>query len=195
MNEDQTSSNNPEIEQVSVKEMFLLFFRIGMFTIGGGYAMLPLIEKKLVEERKWVDSSNFLDNLSVSQSIPGPIIVNFSFLTGYRLRGYRGGFVSLIGAVLPSFIVILSIALFLWQYHEMPTVQSAFKGMRPVVVALIAFAALRLGKKVFNDYTSVALFVIFLALLILLSLHPLVLILGAALIGMLLYRLKYTINA
>lgn len=189
MKETQRDGKNEETP-LTPWAMFLLFFKIGIFTIGGGYAMLPLIERKIVEEKKWVDKNDFLDNLSISQSIPGPIVVNFSLLTGYRLKGLIGGAFSLLGAVIPSFIVILIIALFLWQYHEIPIVQDAFKGMRPAVAALIAFAALRLGKQLFKSYISLVLFIIFFTSLVLINAHPLIIILVAALIGLLLNRIK-----
>ncbi len=177
-------SGSQENPAAKFPEMFLLFFKIGAFTIGGGYAMIPLIQKELIEKKRWVDERHFLDNLAVAQSIPGPIVVNFSLLTGYRLRGLPGGLFSLLGTVLPSFLIILLLAIFLWQYQDRPMVQAAFQGIRPAVVALIASAAYRLGRNVFRQRRLLLLFIIFIAVLIGFSVHPIAVITAGAAAGL-----------
>ena len=92
--------------------IFLSFFKIGLFTFGGGYAMLPLIERELIAKRKWIEQKEFLDLLTLAQSVPGPIAVNTSVFVGYKVRGFGGAVAALLGAVLPSFVIILAIALF-----------------------------------------------------------------------------------
>ena len=117
--------------------IFLSFFKIGLFTFGGGYAMLPLIERELIAKRKWIEQKEFRDLLTLAQSVPGPIAVNTSVFVGYKVRGFGGAVAALLGAVLPSFLIILAIALFFAGIRQNPVVDAAFKGMRPAVVALI----------------------------------------------------------
>ena len=125
-------------------DSFRTFFRIGFFTIGGGYAMIPLIEADVVDKNKWVAREEFLDLMAIAQSCPGIFAVNMSIFIGYKLRGVRGSVVCALGTVLPSFLIILGIALFFQHFQENETVQSIFKGIRPAVVGLLAAAALLL---------------------------------------------------
>lgn len=128
-------------------DLFLVFFRIGIFTLGGGYAMVPLIEREVVEGKGWLAGDEFLDALAVAQSLPGPIAVNTAVFVGYKTSGIRGSLVGLLGTVLPSFICMLIIAVFFSGIRDDATVLSVFAGIRPVVVALIAGSVWSLGKK------------------------------------------------
>jgi chromate transporter len=130
------------------RDLFLTFTKIGAFTIGGGYAMLPLVEREVVKEKKWVSSEDFIDMLAVSQSLPGIFTVNISILTGYKLRGYRGSIVATLGAILPSFVIILLIATFFRHYSENPYIAKAFRAIRPAVVALIAVPVFTTARKI-----------------------------------------------
>lgn len=127
-------------------DFFATFFRIGLFTIGGGYVMLPMIEDEVVEKQKWIDKKDFLDLLAVAQTIPGVFAVNMSINIGYRLRRLPGAIACALGCVMPSFVIILAIALFFQQLEDNPTVEAVFKGIRPAVVALIAAPCVRLAK-------------------------------------------------
>lgn len=118
-------------------QLFTTFFKIGGFTFGGGWAMIPLIEREVVDKYHWIDKEEFLDELAVAQSLPGILAVNISVLVGNKLRGFEGSFVAAMGTILPSFVVILLIAIFFSQIYNNPTVASIFKGIRPAVVALI----------------------------------------------------------
>lgn len=126
--------------------IFLSFFKIGLFTFGGGYAMLPLIERELIDKRRWIEQKEFLDLLTLAQSVPGPIAVNTSVFVGYKVRGLGGAAAALLGAVLPSFVIILAIALFFADVRQNPVVDAAFKGMRPAVVALIIGPVISLAR-------------------------------------------------
>ena len=117
--------------------LFISFFKIGAFTFGGGYAMIPLIQREVIENRKWIGESEFLDLLTVAQSAPGPLSLNTSVFVGYKMKGYAGATAAILGSVLPSFIIILLIAMFFADIRYNPIVDAAFKGMRPAVVALI----------------------------------------------------------
>lgn len=125
---------------------FVTFFRIGLFTVGGGYVMLPMIEDEVVDKKKWINKGDFLDLLAVAQTVPGVFAVNMSINIGYRLRKVPGALACALGCVLPSFLIILAIALFFHQFENNPTVEAIFKGIRPAVVALIAAPCIKLSK-------------------------------------------------
>ena len=127
-------------------EAFGIFSKIGLFTIGGGYAMVPLIEKEIVDKRKWIAKEDFIDLLAISQSTPGILAVNISIFIGYKLRGIRGSVVTTMGTVLPSFLIILAIAMFFHNFKENAVVERIFKGIRPAVVALIAAPTFSMAK-------------------------------------------------
>lgn len=122
----------------SLFKLFTTFFRIGLFTFGGGYAMVPLIERDVVEKNGWVGKDNFIDLLAVAQSAPGVFAVNMAVFIGYRLRGKRGALAASLGCVLPSVAIILIIALFFRSFRHIEVVNNIFMGIRPVVVALIS---------------------------------------------------------
>lgn len=135
-------------------ETFSIFFKIGAFTIGGGYAMVPLIENEIVTKRNWIAKDDFIDLLAISQSAPGVLAVNISIFIGYRLRGIRGSIITALGTVLPSFLIILVIALFFHSFKDNTIVERIFKGIRPAVVALIAAPTFSLAKSAkINRYT------------------------------------------
>lgn len=127
-------------------QFFSTFFRIGLFTLGGGYAMIPLIEEEVVNKRKWIDREAFLDLLAVAQTIPGVFAVNMSINIGYRMRKTRGAVTCALGCVLPSFLIILAIALFFHSFRDNKTMEAIFKGIRPAVVALIAAPCIKLAR-------------------------------------------------
>ena len=125
-------------------DLFKTFFQIGLFTFGGGYAMIPLIEQKVVDEKHWVGHEELVDLIAVAQSCPGVFAVNISIFIGYKQKGVWGAFLSTLGACLPSFIIILLIAFAFTQFRDNPWVEKFFKGLRPAVVGLLAAATLLL---------------------------------------------------
>ncbi len=135
-------------------ESFSIFFRIGLFTIGGGYAMVPLIQNEIVDKKKWISKDDFIDLLAIAQSAPGVFAVNIAIFIGYKLRKLKGAVVMTLGTVLPSFLIILAIALFFEQFKDIPLVENIFKGIRPAVVALIAVPTFTMAKTIkINRYT------------------------------------------
>ena len=125
--------------------LFNTFFRIGIFTIGGGYAMIPLIEAKVVDEHRWMSREELLDLIAVAQSCPGIFAVNIGIFVGYKLHGIRGALITTLGTILPSFVIILAIALLFQQFRDNIYVERAFRGIRPAVVALIAAPVFRMA--------------------------------------------------
>ena len=128
-------------------DLFITFFKIGLFTIGGGYAMIPLLQREVVERKGWLSSEDFLDLMAIAQSAPGVFVVNMSIFVGYRMRGKRGSVACALGAAMPSIIIILAIALFVGNYKDNPIVENVFKGIRPAVIALILTPTIRLASK------------------------------------------------
>ena len=126
--------------------MFGSFFKIGLFTFGGGYAMVPIIQREVIDRRGWVDRDEFIELLTLAQSAPGPIALNTSVFVGYKMRGYAGALAALLGVVVPAFTVILIVAIYFAQFRENVYVNAAFKGMRPAVVALIVSPIVSLSR-------------------------------------------------
>ena len=125
---------------------FKTFFKIGAFTLGGGYAMIPIIEEEVVNKHKWATREEMLDLIAVAQSCPGVFAINISTFIGYKLRGKRGALCTTLGTALPSFIIILIIALFFHKFMDVPWIAAMFRGIRPAVVALIAAPTFTLAK-------------------------------------------------
>ena len=131
---------------VSLFSIFKVFAKIGGFTIGGGYAMIPIIQNEL-DKRGWISETEFQDIVALCQSAPGVLAVNMSIFAGYRLRGIKGSIIATIGTVLPSFISILLIAMLFTAYADNPVVIRIFNGIRPVVISLIAVPMIRMARR------------------------------------------------
>lgn len=168
-------------------DLFLTFFRIGLFTFGGGYAMLPLIEKTIINQKKWINEQELMDILAVAQTMPGPIAVNAAALIGKKLRGNSGAVSALIGCALPSILIILILATVMTSVQDNPYVTHAFMGIRAAVTALIVVAAVKMGRRSIRDRLSLILVLITIVLVFFLQIHPLFLIAGGSLLGFSLY--------
>lgn len=127
-------------------QLFWTYLKIGTFTLGGGYAMLPLIQREVVDRKGWIDEEEFLNMIALAQAAPGLIAVNSAIFIGWRVGGWRGVAGAVLGAVLPSFLIILAIAIVFQDWKELPAVEAAFKGIRPAVVALIAAPLFKMAK-------------------------------------------------
>ena len=132
----------------TLKELFCTFFKIGAFTFGGGYAMISIIQKEAVENKKWVSDEDILDVVAIAESTPGPIAINSSTFIGYKVMGFWGAFFATLGTVLPSFIIISTIAYFLGQFNEYRVVKFAFNGIRAGVFVLIILLEFEVGSYV-----------------------------------------------
>lgn len=164
-------------------ELFLVFFKIGAFTFGGGYAMLPLIQNAVVDKKKWLDNKEFIDMLAIAQSMPGPIALNTAIFVGNKHRGIKGSIFSSIGIILPSFITILLIVIVFTQFRENPSVEAVFKGIRPAVVALIFSPLLRMGKDAGVKWNNIWIPIVVALIVGLLHISPILIIVLAIVLG------------
>ena len=162
-------------------ELFLTFFKIGLFTIGGGYAMLPLIQAD-VQAKGWMTAKELVNFIAVSESTPGPFAVNVSTYVGAELAGLPGAFCATLGVVLPSFLIILLVARFYAAFRSSAIVSGAMGGLRPAVIGMIGAAVVSVGQTVFPLVCSLTIFVL-MAVLTYKKLHPIVIILLSALLG------------
>lgn len=162
---------------------FTTFFKIGMFTLGGGYAMIPIIESEVVEKHKWVTKEEFLDLIAVAQSCPGVFAINISTFIGYKMRKTLGAISCALGTALPSFIIILLIAIFFHQFQDNEIVASIFRGIRPAVVALIAVPTFNLAKNAHLTWATAWIPVVGALAIWALGVSPIIIILAAGLFG------------
>lgn len=127
-------------------EILKSFLKIGAFTFGGGYAMIPIIQYEVVNRRKWLSEQEFVELLTIAQAAPGPISLNTAVFVGYKCKGYKGALAAILGVVIPSFVIILLVAMFFHTMRDNRWVDAAFRGMRPAVVALIVAPIVGLAK-------------------------------------------------
>jgi len=170
------------------RQLFTTFLKIGTFVFGGGYAMLPVMQKEIVNRHQWMTEEDFVDMLAVTQSAPGPVAVNASIFIGYKIMGFGGAITALIGAVLPAFTIILFIATFLSSYRDNYYLNLFFNGVRPAIVGLILGVGLKTGKKIIHSTFDFLLAISALFLLLVVDLHPFLLIVLGALAGLLYSR-------
>ena len=166
-------------------KLFTTFFRIGLFTFGGGYAMIPLIERDVVQRNGWIKPTEFADLLALAQSAPGVFAVNMAVFVGYKLRGVPGALAAAFGCVLPSVMIILLIALFFRQFRHIEVVNNVFKGIRPVVVALIAVPVFNVAKSAKVGWSTVWVPVLAAFLIVAMGVSPVYIILIAGIAGFL----------
>ncbi len=165
--------------------ILLTFFKVGAFTFGGGYAILPVIQQEVVYRRKWVTSPVFSDILIITQGMPGQLALNSAIQIGVRLRGTAGGLVAALGVTAPSVIILLIIAAWLYPLiQDNIYVQAAFYGIRPAVVALIAYAAIRMGRDILHGKRGILLCIVLLVIAIVSQLHPILVLLAGGLAGL-----------
>jgi len=177
---------SPLSKQASLFGIFLSFLKIGAFTFGGGWAMVPLIRKQLVERKRWLEESEFIDILALAQSGPGPIAVNVSVLCGFKMRKLPGAVIATLGAGLPSFLIILIIASLFLRIKNSTVVEAIFKGMRPAIFGLLISAVWQVGKKSIKSGKDIGFAVIGVILILVLKLSPILVILLSAISGVIL---------
>lgn len=165
-------------------ELFITFFKIGAFTFGGGYAMIPIMRNEVVNKKLWMEDTDFMDMLAIAQSMPGPIALNTALFVGNKRNGFKGSLFSGLGVILPSFIIILLIAIVFTQFKENPVIERIFKGIRPAVVALIAAPLLGMGKSAGITLKTLWITIIVALFVWLLGISPMYIIVGAIIIGL-----------
>ena len=171
-------------------DLFLTFARIGGLTFGGGYAMLPILQREVAENKKWTTEEELMDYYAIGQCTPGVIAVNVATFIGYKIAGIIGGIIATLGVITPSVIIITLIAAFLTNFADLPIVINAFNGVRVCVCVLILNAIIKLGKKSIVDKLTFTIFIAVSILSIVTSLSPIIYIIISGVIGALIYKFR-----
>jgi chromate transporter len=169
-------------------ELYWTFFKIGCFTFGGGYAILPILERELISKKGWTTMDEVMDYYTIAQVTPGVIAINVSTFIGYKLKGIPGGIVSTLAFISPSCVIITLIAAFLSNFQDMPLVQHAFGGIRVAVGALVLDTVIKMIRGFYRDFKAVLLFAAALGLSAVFSPSPVFVVIGAGIAGFILYR-------
>ena len=175
--------------------LFLTFFKIGLFTFGGGYAMIAILQDEIVTKKKWISDDDFIDMIAVSESTPGPIAINMATYIGYKTLGVLGSVFATLGVILPSCVIIYIISLFLDRFLEIEIVRHAFEGIKCAVAVLILGAGIKLFKKMDKNFISIMIFVLVFIAMFLINLFAwkfssIYLIIIGAVIGLIVYLLS-----
>lgn len=178
--------------RASTLELFKVFLPIGAFTFGGGYAMIPLIRRAIVEKCRWMEDGEFVDTMAIAQSAPGPMAVNMAAITGYKLAGIGGAVSSVVAVASPSFVSIVIIASIFLGVQNNPVVRAAMSGMRPAIVVLMAGAVFDVGKSVISSKVALVLATAAFVGLIVAHIHPIIVILLAGAAGFFIESAKKT---
>lgn len=168
---------------MSLLQIFVSFFKVGLFTFGGGYAMLPIFEREIIDYRGWASRDELLDYYAIGQCTPGAIAVNTSVFIGRNLKGTMGGIVAALGVCAPSLIIITAIATLLTNYSHIPAVQSAFSGIRVCVCVLIFNSVCKLYKKAVIDKPTFVIFLVVCILSCVFDISPVIFVLVSAVAG------------
>ena len=181
-----------KVTQIMVKycDLFCSFFKIGTFTIGGGYAMIPLMEQEIVDKRGWMSREEFLDQLALSQSMPGMLAVNMATGVGYRLKGLRGALSAILGNVLVPIVIIILLATVFRHFRDNVWVERFFMGVRPAVVALIAAPVFRLAQAAKITLSNCWIPIVSALLIWFFGVNPIWIVVGAAVAGFVIGRLR-----
>ena len=171
-------------------DLFLTFARVGVCTFGGGYAMLPILQREVVEKKGWATEEELTDYFAIGQCTPGIIAVNTATFVGFKLRRHLGGIMATLGLVFPSIVIITVIAASLANFADIPLVQHALAGINAAVVALIASSVLKLAKSTIKGVAGGVLFAAVLALAFLWKVSPAILVVGAGVLGLLIFGRK-----
>ncbi len=172
------------MEKNSLLNLFLTFFKIGAFTFGGGYAMIPLIEREACEKNKWIDEEEILDILAIAESTPGVLAVNMATFTGHKVRGFIGSLIATLGVVLPSFFVIILISILFSNINDNVYVIKAFSGIKAGIIVLILGAGKKLCKHIKMDTFNITMILFSFIFAIFTNIDIIYLLITAAIIGL-----------
>ena len=171
-------------------ELFISIFKIGAFTFGGGYAMIPLIEQEVVNNKGWLSKEEFVDILIVAQSLPGALAVNTSIFLGYKISGILGAITTLIAVILPSFFIILIIAIFFMQFRDNYYINAAFQGITAAVPILVLVGAISLSRGLSKNLRTILTIIIALIALMFFNIHPVLVVVISGVYGAIFLREK-----
>lgn len=169
-------------------QLFWTFFKIAPVTFGGGFAMIPLIENEVVEKRKWMKSEEVTDVFALSQSVPGAVAINSATFIGHRIAGMRGAMAAMIGVSLPTFLIVLLLGIVYFFTQDNPKIESAFISIRVSIVAIIAYAAIKIGKSAVVDKSTFCILIA--GIPVLFFLHPVIVIVAGAVVGIVTISIK-----
>lgn len=166
-------------------DLFLTFFKIGAFTFGGGYAMIALIEEEVVTNKGWITTEEILDIIAIAETTPGPISVNASTYIGYKVGGIKGSVLATLGVILPSFVIISVLSIFITKFKENKIVDLIFKGIRSGIIVLIFNAAFRLTKKVPKEIFTYSILVLIIVSTLIFKVNVILMLIISAILGIL----------
>ncbi|MDM5358536.1 chromate transporter [Peribacillus sp. RS7] len=169
-------------------QLFWTFFKMAPVTFGGGFAMIPLIEKEVVEKRKWLTNEEVTDVFALSQSVPGAVAINSATFIGHRIAGMKGAMAAMIGVSLPTCLIVLILGILYFFIHDNPKIESAFISIRASIVAIIAYAAIKIGKTAIVDKSTFCILIV--GIPVLFFVHPVLVILAGAITGIVTISIK-----
>jgi chromate transporter len=168
-------------------QLFIAFFKIGAFTFGGGYAMLPLMQTEIITNHHWLTEKEFMDIIAIAEMTPGPVAINSATFIGFRIAGLFGAALATFGVILPSIIIVLIIAQLFTQFKNSPWTKAIITGIKPAVIGLIAIALISLGQTALIDFKSILIALAAFFLLVKFKLHPILVICLSAIGGLLFF--------
>lgn len=168
-------------------KLYFTFFKIGLFSFGGGYAMLSMMQQEVVTKNGWASATEFLDMVAISQITPGPVAINMATYIGYTVDNFIGSFFGTLGVITPSILIMIIITRFFIKFKENKYVDHALSGIRPTTVGLVAAAAILVAKGAFIDYKSFIIFLIAFILSYKYKIDPILMTIGAGVVGLILY--------
>lgn len=173
-----------------ISQIFLTFLKIGPITFGGGYAMIPMIEREIVLNKKWLHSRDVADIFAIAGSAPGAIAINSAVFIGYRIGKIKGAFAALFGVLLPTFLIVILLSITYIYVKGNPIIEAAFQGIRPAIVALIAFAGYKIGLTALYDKSTIVTAILTIVALFYFNIHPAIIILIGLVVGIFLVKVK-----
>lgn len=174
----------------TVIKLFITFLQISPITFGGGYAMLPLIEVKIVNQNKWLEREDIVEVFTVAQSLPGAIAINSAIFIGYRVAGLIGALFSLLGILLPTLFIVIAVSFTYYYFIDNPIVQAAFHGIGAAIVALIVYAAITITRTMLLNITSVMIIIFSVGVLLIFPINPIFVLIGGSLLSFVIYQNK-----
>lgn len=177
-------------EQHSLLQLFWAFLKISPVTFGGGFVMMPLIKREVVDKKNWIKEEEIIDSFALAQSAPGSVGVNAAVFVGYRIAGIKGALTATLGMMIPTFLIVIMLSLLFLAVRDNQLVEAAFKGIRPAVVALIAYAAITTARSSIRDKTAFVILGVAVGFLVIFHMHPVLMIVAGMVSGMIIKKVK-----